>query len=64
MYSVNTFVINISFDFEDDVIKSNTAHIVLSTEEHMALVNSGELPNQFALLVEPKIRFGHTAVIN
>ena len=35
-----------------------------NTEEHMALVTSGELPNQFSLLVEPKIRFGHTAVIN
>lgn len=32
--------------------------------EHNQLISSRQIPSQFELLLEPKIRFGHTAVIN
>ena len=36
----------------------------LDAQEFRQLVTAGQIPQHFALLQEPKIRFGHTAVIN
>jgi len=35
-----------------------------NSDEHSLLISSGRIPDYFCLLPEPKIRFGHTAVLN
>ena len=36
----------------------------LNNEDHLAILAQLQIPENFCLLPEPKIRFGHTAVIN